>query len=53
VDFSVGQAAIRGLRVTSEMIQAYLQMPGDYNPLHFDEEFTAKPRFGRMMAQGG
>ena len=49
----VGQTASRELKVTPEMIKAYAEITGDYNPLHFDEEFTAKTRFGRLMAQGG
>jgi acyl dehydratase len=28
-------------------------LTGDYNPLHFDESFCAKTRFGRLVAQGG
>ncbi|MDA1036088.1 MAG: MaoC family dehydratase [Chloroflexi bacterium] len=53
MDLTVGQTASRELKVTPEMIQAYAEITGDYNPLHFDEAFTAKTRFGRLMAQGG
>ena len=28
-------------------------MTGDYNPLHFDESFTAKTKFKRLVIQGG
>lgn len=48
-----GASASRELRVTPEMVRAYAEITGDYNPLHFDEEFAAATRFGRLMAQGG
>jgi acyl dehydratase len=28
-------------------------MSGDYNPLHFDEGFATKTKFGRLVVQGG
>ena len=31
----------------------YLQLTGDYNPLHFDGAFARGTRFGRLIAQGG
>jgi 3-hydroxybutyryl-CoA dehydratase len=39
--------------VTTETVAAYAALTGDYNPLHFDETFVKKTRFGRLMAQGG
>ncbi|MBM3944669.1 MAG: MaoC family dehydratase [SAR202 cluster bacterium] len=53
MNISIGQTARRTLTVTAEMVQAYAEITGDYNPLHFDESFTARTRFGRLMAQGG
>ena len=44
----VGQKAT----VTSEMVRSFAEMTGDCNPLHFDEEFAARTRFGRLIAQG-
>jgi acyl dehydratase len=35
------------------MLEAYAQITGDRNPLHFDEAFAAGTRFGRLIAQGG
>ncbi len=48
-----GNRAQREMVVTQEMVAAYAGITGDYNPLHFDAEFTSKTRFGRLIAQGG
>jgi 3-hydroxybutyryl-CoA dehydratase len=50
---ATGQSASRSMTVTSETIEQYAEITGDHNPLHFDEAFTAKTRFKRLMAQGG
>src|SRR5512146_3170805 len=49
----VGQKASRTMAVTSAHVKAYAEMTGDYNPLHFDEAFTRRTKFGRLVAQGG
>ena len=49
----VGQKATRSMDVTADSVQTYATLTGDYNPLHFDEAFCAKTRFGRLVAQGG
>jgi acyl dehydratase len=53
MDITPGQSATRSLTVTAEAVRKYAEITGDYNPLHFDEAFTSKTRFGRLMAQGG
>lgn len=53
MELEVGQRATRELAVDEEMVRTYAEITGDYNPLHFDAEFAAKTRFGRLMAQGG
>jgi acyl dehydratase len=53
MEITPGQSATRTLHVTAEAVRKYAEITGDYNPLHFDEAFTAKTRFGRLMAQGG
>ena len=53
MELEVGQRATRELDVDEEMVRKYAEITGDYNPLHFDAEFAAKTRFGRLMAQGG
>jgi acyl dehydratase len=50
---SVGQTATRALSLTAEHVKTFAELTGDYNPLHFDEEFTAKTKFQRLVVQGG
>src|SRR4026209_1672061 len=49
----VGQRARRTKTVTSEDVELYARLTGDRNPLHFDADFAARTRFGRLVAQGG
>ena len=50
---SVGQRAERSLTLTKEHVATFAKLTGDYNPLHFDEPFAAKTKFGRLVVQGG
>jgi acyl dehydratase len=50
---AVGQRATRRLTLTAEHVRTYAGLTGDHNPLHFDEAFAAKTRFGRLVVQGG
>ena len=50
---TVGQKASRTMTVTAEQVRKYAEITGDYNPLHFDEEFVARTKFGKLVAQGG
>ena len=49
----VGETASRSLTVTEKHVEAFAEITGDRNPLHFDEAFAAGTRFGRRVAQGG
>lgn len=53
LELEVGQTASRTTTVTTEHVESFARITGDYNPLHFDEDFAAKTRFGRLVAQGG
>jgi len=53
MDLIVGQRASRSITLTADHVRAYAEMTGDYNPLHFDEEFTSKTKFGKLVVQGG
>ena len=47
MDINIGQKASRTKTVTISDIQKYAEITGDYNPLHFDEEFASNTKFGR------
>jgi acyl dehydratase len=49
----VGQRASRSITLTAEHVRKYSEISGDYNPLHYDETFASKTRFGRLVVQGG
>ena len=49
----VGDTASRTLTLTAKHVSTFAEMTGDYNPLHFDEDFTAGTKFGRLVVQGG
>src|SRR5690349_20663700 len=49
----VGQVAERSLTLTAEHVRQYAEISGDRNPLHFDEAFAAKTKFGKLVVQGG
>ena len=53
MNLQVGQKATRSMVVTALHVEQYATLTGDRNPLHFDEEFAANTRFGRLVAQGG
>lgn len=53
MDLSVGQKAVRSITLTAEHVKTYAELTGDYNPLHFDEDFTSKTKFRKLVVQGG
>ena len=38
--------------VTDELIRKFADVSGDHNPIHLDEDFAAKTRFGKRIAHG-
>ena len=50
---AVGQKAARSLTLTHGHVQKYAEITGDYNPLHFDEQFACRTKFKRLVVQGG
>jgi acyl dehydratase len=50
---TVGQRAERSLTLTAAHVKTFAELSGDYNPLHFDEAFVSRTKFGRLVVQGG
>ena len=53
MNIQVGQTATRSLTLTQKHVDMYAEMTGDYNPLHFDEDFAKRTKFGGLIVQGG
>jgi 3-hydroxybutyryl-CoA dehydratase len=49
----VGQVTRRTKTITEADLRLFAEITGDYNPLHFSDDFAARTRFGRRVAQGG
>lgn len=39
--------------MTAEHVETFAQLTGDRNPLHFDANFAARTKFGKLVVQGG
>ena len=53
MDIVVGQTSHREMVVSEDMVARYAAITGDYNPLHFDQGFAERTRFGKLISQGG
>lgn len=51
-NFTTGQSASVSRTITAEDIETFAELSGDRNPIHFDEEYAAKTRFGQRIAHG-
>ena len=50
--FNVGDSFSKSRLVTDELVRAFAEVSGDYNPIHLDDEFAKTTRFGRRIAHG-
>jgi len=51
-DFEVGQHASFRKTFTEDDLKRFIEITGDVNPLHVDDEFADRTRFGRRVLQG-
>lgn len=51
-DFSVGDSASFTKTITDADIILFVGVSGDTNPLHIDEEYARRTRFGHRIAHG-
>ena len=52
MDLKIGDSFSTSRIVTDEIIRKFADVSGDYNPIHLDDEFAAKTRFGKRIAHG-
>ena len=50
---AVGQVATRSRTISARDIELFTELTGDRNPLHYDEEASARSRFAGVIVQGG
>lgn len=48
----IGDKFSTSRQITDAVVRAFAELSGDYNPIHLDDEFAAKTRFGRRIAHG-
>lgn len=48
----VGFKATATVRITDSMVRQFAEMSGDFNPIHFDDDYAKTTRFGRRIAHG-
>jgi len=52
MDLKIGDKFSTSKQITDEVVRAFAELSGDFNPIHLDEEFAAKTRFGKRIAHG-
>jgi acyl dehydratase len=52
MELQIGDKFSTSKQITDAVVRAFAELSGDYNPIHLDEEFAAKTRFGRRIAHG-
>ena len=52
MELKIGDKFSTSKQITDEVVRKFAELSGDYNPIHLDEEFAAKTRFGRRIAHG-
>lgn len=48
----VGFTKSATVTVTDKMVRQFAELSGDHNPIHLDDAYAAKTRFGRRIAHG-
>lgn len=51
-DFHVGERASFSKTISDDDVRTMAEVTGDFNPLHMDEEYARKTRFGQRIVHG-
>jgi 3-hydroxybutyryl-CoA dehydratase len=52
-DFTVGENCTYSQLIDDKLVRGYADLTGDHNPIHVDDVFAKKTRFGQRIAHGG
>ena len=52
-NFAVGQKCTYTQLVDDKLVRGFADITGDHNPIHVDDEFAKKTKFGQRIAHGG
>jgi acyl dehydratase len=51
--FAVGQKCTYTQLVDDKLVHGFADLTGDHNPIHIDDNFAKKTKFGQRIAHGG
>lgn len=52
MNLKIGDKFSTSKKITDQVIRAFAELSGDYNPIHLDEEFASQTRFKKRIAHG-
>lgn len=52
MNLKIGDTVSLTKTITDKDVQIFGELTGDFNPVHFDEEFARNTRFGKRIAHG-
>lgn len=52
MNIEIGDKFSTSKKITDEVIRAFADLSGDFNPIHLDEEFASQTRFKKRIAHG-
>ena len=51
-EMDIGERVVVDYQVTDEDLERFAEISGDWNPVHFDDEYAAQSMFGERIAHG-
>mgnify|MGYP001326705142 CR=1 FL=1 len=51
-DFEIGAEETISINISSKLVDDYVSLTGDENPLHVSDEFSKQTEFGRKVVHG-
>lgn len=52
MELKIGDKFSTTKQITDQVVRAFAELSGDFNPIHLDEEFAAKTQFKKRIAHG-